>query len=121
VVPTNSNDKPLTAVIMDSVRITSVPTGLDKLLNDDAALTIFPNPVTTESTVWMESAAEKTVQISVYNQQGQRMGEQERKLTIGTNTISIGEIFETDLSPGVYYLMVTDGTFISRKKFVMME
>jgi cyclophilin family peptidyl-prolyl cis-trans isomerase len=121
VVPTNSNDKPLTAVTMDSVRITPIATGLDELLNDDAALTIFPNPVTTESTIWMESPAEKTVQISIYNQQGQRMAEQEKKLTNGTNTISIKEIFETDLSPGVYYLTVTDGTVISRKKFVRMD
>jgi hypothetical protein len=103
------------------VRITPIATGLDELLNDDAALTIFPNPVTTESTIWMESPAEKTVQISIYNQQGQRMAEQEKKLTNGTNTISIKEIFETDLSPGVYYLTVTDGTVISRKKFVRMD
>ncbi|MES1226454.1 MAG: T9SS type A sorting domain-containing protein, partial [Bacteroidota bacterium] len=101
--------------------ITSVPTGLDELLNDDAALTIFPNPVTTASTIWVESATEKTVYMSVYNQQGQRIAEQEKKLTNGTNTISFMEIFETSFSPGVYYLTVTDGTIISRKKFVMIE
>jgi cyclophilin family peptidyl-prolyl cis-trans isomerase len=120
-VKTNSSDKPLTPVIMDSVRITSISTGINELLNNEEALTIFPNPVTSESTVWLASTAEKTVRMAVYNQQGQQIGEREKKLINGTNTISINEILQTGFSPGVYYLMVTDGTFISREKFVIME
>jgi cyclophilin family peptidyl-prolyl cis-trans isomerase len=120
-VKTNSSDKPLTPVIMDSVRITSISTGIAELLNNEETLSIFPNPVTTESIIWMHATEEKTVRMSVYNQQGQQIGEHEKKLINGTNTISIKEILETGFSPGVYYLMVTDGTFISRKKFVIME
>lgn len=120
VVKTNSNDKPLTPVIMDSVRITSPATGLEEL-NEADGLTIFPNPVTNESVIWLESATEEQVQLSLYNLQGQRLAEIPKKLMNGTNTISVKEIFNTDFSPGVYYLMVKHGTFISRKKFAVLE
>jgi peptidylprolyl isomerase len=117
----STTKKPITPVVMDSVRITSLPTGMDELLNDEAALSIFPNPATTESTILMDMAAEKTVRLSIYNQQGQRMAEEDKQLMNGTNTIYLKEILETSFSPGVYYLTVTDGTFISRKKFVVID
>jgi peptidylprolyl isomerase len=120
-VKTNSNNKPLTAVVMDSVRITSLPTAMNELLNDAAALEIYPNPATPESTILIDATTEKTVGISIYNQLGQVMGNQQKKLITGTNTMSLKEIQTADFSPGVYYLTVTDGSFVSRKKFVVID
>ncbi len=121
-VKTNSaNDKPLTNVVMDSVRITTPATGIEEERSLVEEITIFPNPATTESTIWLDATAEKTVHISIYNQLGQVMGDSQKKLISGTNTISLSEIQSAHFSPGVYYLTVTDGTFISRKKFIFID
>jgi cyclophilin family peptidyl-prolyl cis-trans isomerase len=117
-----TTNKPLVDVVMDSVRITPpIITDIAEKGSFMKELIVFPNPVTSESAVWLESTAETTVRMSVYNQQGQQMAEQQKKLINGTNTISITEIFGTGFPPGVYYLMVTDGTFISREKILIME
>jgi peptidylprolyl isomerase len=116
-----TTNKPLVDVVMDSVRITPTITGIREEGNFIKELTVYPNPVTAESMIWLDATAEKTVHLSVYNEQGQRLANIQKKLMDGTNTISLKEIQETDFARGVYYLMVTDGTFISREKFIIMD
>ncbi len=121
-VKTNSSDKPLTPVVMDSVRITSKTTGLDEKANREINdLTIFPNPVTSESTVLISATTGKTLHISIYNQLGQVIGATEKTVIPGLTAIYLNEIQRYDFSPGVYYLLVADGTNSSREKFIVME
>ena len=116
-VPTKS-EKPVTPVIMDSVRITTnIPSGIEQELNMEESLTIFPNPVTMESSVSIHSVQEKIVSIDVYNQQGQLLGTVEKKILSGVNIVPFKEIAGLKLSSGMYYLMVSDGKTISREKF----
>lgn len=121
-VPTNSSDKPKTPVVMDSIRITSIPTGIANEINQvDNSVLIFPNPVTPESVILLNAVTEKTVNVSIYNQLGQTMGAIKKSLVSGTTAISLKEIQTNSFAPGVYYLMVQDGMFISQEKFIVME
>lgn len=121
-VKTNSNDKPLTNVVMDSVRVTTpVSTTIEESEGLIQELTVFPNPVTKESTVFLNAASDKTIHIILYNQQGQLLSTIQKKLVSGANSIFLKEIREQDFSPGIYYLMLTDGKFIARQKFVYTE
>jgi len=120
-VATNSNDKPLTPVIMDSVRITPVPTGIFESAQDIQDLSIYPNPSTTEGVVFLNSTKEHNIQLSMYNQQGQLIGNVQRRVEIGENYISLKEINEANLPPGIYFIAVQDGSAISAKKFIIVE
>lgn len=120
-VATNSNDKPLVAVVMDSVRITPVTTSVDELKKDIRDLAIYPNPYTTESTVFLNASREKNVQLSIYNEQGQLIGALQRNVEEGENYISLKEINKSDLLPGIYFIAVKYETFVSSEKFIVFE
>jgi cyclophilin family peptidyl-prolyl cis-trans isomerase len=120
-VATNSNNKPLTPVVMDSVRITSIATAVEKFVNGVQHVLIFPNPSTSESVIFLDAVKEETVQVSVHNQQGQLLGNMERKITPGENYISLKEIQMVDLPAGIYFLTVQGEASISREKFIIID
>lgn len=120
-VATNSNDKPLVAVVMDSVRITPVPTNVEDLTADVRDLSIYPNPSTTESTIFLNATKEKTVELSMYNQHGQLIGNVQRRVEVGENYIALKEINETQLQAGIYFIAVKDENTVSSEKFIVIE
>ena len=120
-VKTNSSDKPVTPVVMDSVRITPVITAVDEAESTTQELSIFPNPVTTESSIFMHADKAKNVAITVYNQQGQIVSNVQKELSTGDNRILLTEMMEARLSPGIYFITVNDGNLIARQKFVFMD
>lgn len=116
-VPTKS-EKPVTPVVMDSIRVTSnIPSSMEEEPDLQEQPTIFPNPVTAESSISIHASEEKMVSMEVYNQQGQLLGCLGRKLLNGTNVIAFKEIQHLQLSAGMYFLLVSDGKTISRQKF----
>ena len=119
-VTTNSNDKPLVPVVMDSVRITPVPTGIIASLQGIQDVHIYPNPFTTESTLFFNATTENKVQLSVYNQQGQLIGNRQRAVVIGENQIALKEI-RGEFSPGIYFLRLSNDAAVSTHKFIVTE
>ncbi|MEO6901644.1 MAG: peptidylprolyl isomerase [Bacteroidia bacterium] len=116
------SEKPVTPVVMDSVRITSIATSIKNEINQpNNSVSIFPNPVTSESLILLSAATEKIVNVSIYNQLGQTMGAIKKSLVNGTTAISLKEIQTNGFAPGVYYLMVQDGRHISQEKFIVLE
>ncbi|HET6225000.1 MAG TPA: peptidylprolyl isomerase [Bacteroidia bacterium] len=120
-VATNSNDKPLTPVVMDSVRITSISTAIENFFNGVQNILLYPNPATTESIIFLNATKDETMQFSIYNQQGQLITRVQRKIETGENSISFKEIQETDLAPGVYFIMLQGGEAVSTEKFIVLE
>jgi peptidyl-prolyl cis-trans isomerase A (cyclophilin A) len=120
-VATNSNDKPLVAVVMDSVRITPVTTSIEEQAANIQDLNIYPNPFTTESVLFFNSKEEKAVELTVYNQQGQLIGAAQRKVIQGENYIPLKELLEQGYTPGIYFITVKDHAFISRQKFIVLD
>jgi len=120
-VATDGSDKPLVDVIMDSLRVTYTYLGIKEFVNDFAAINVFPNPITEESIVSINSKNEEAAIFSIYNQQGQEVYSHQKNFFIGINTISLGEIQKNYLSQGVYYIVVTGDKSISHKKFVLLK
>lgn len=120
-VATNSNDKPLVAVVMDSVRITPVTTSIEERTADIQDLNIYPNPYTAESVLFLNASKAKTVELSMYNQHGQLIGNTQRRVEAGENYILLKEINENRLNAGIYFVAVKDERVVSSEKFIVME
>src|SRR4051812_17064115 len=120
-VTTNANNKPLVAVAMDSVRITPILTSMEELTADFQDLNIYPNPFTTESVIFLNAKKEKNIELSIYNQHGQLIGNVQRRIEIGENYISLKEILQQEFSEGIFFLMVKDEASLSREKFIVVE
>lgn len=119
-VPTKS-DKPITPVVMDSVRITSLPTSI-KLINSDlVSINIYPNPATTNSTIEINSVVEKKVTASIYNQQGQLVYDATKKIGNGATVIPFNEVKNSNYFKGLYYLVITDGKTVTTKKIIFLN
>lgn len=118
----SSNNKPLVPVVMDSVRITpSIPTDVEETATAIQYLQLFPNPATNASSIFINVKGESAAQLSVFNQQGQLVGSMNKILISGINQVELSEMLQTELTAGMYYLMVTDGHSISREKFIVAE
>jgi len=121
-VATNSSDRPLTDVVMDSLRVTNP---YFSQINDFSISTfnidIFPNPVTEESVIILNSNTEKSVNVSIYNQLGKEIYSNFITLSNGKNYISLSEFYNTNLYSGLYHLVVTDGKSVTQKKFVVLR
>lgn len=121
-VATNANDRPLVNVYMDSLRVTLWgPAAINEHADPSLNLSVFPNPVTEDSHISLTIKSQKTVQISIYNQNGIEVYTANKELLNGFNTISFKEILRNDLAAGMYFLVVRDGEKASRKKFVIVR
>jgi cyclophilin family peptidyl-prolyl cis-trans isomerase len=119
---TSGSNRPVTDVVMDSVRVTKAGpfiTGLPKI--DYVNVQIFPNPVSSETSVTIISSAGKLVNVSVYDQMGRQLYDAPRHLSAGMNTITAEEIRQMELKPGLYYLLISDEYSVTQQKFVKLR
>ncbi len=120
VVPVDGNNKPLTPVVMDSVRIT-LALGVNEIDKEALAVEIFPNPITEKSVVSINSNSAHLANLSIYDQLGEKVYNENKSLSSGINNISFEEIQAKNLPQGVYYLVVTDGRSASQQKFTLVR
>lgn len=121
VVPTNSSDRPLTDVVMDSVRITQYPTSTSNYNQASFALEIFPNPIVNESILAIQSPSSEEVTVTVINTVGLPICKKTFHLNKGVNEISFNELSLDRVSSGLYYIGVTNGKTMSEMKTVRVQ
>lgn len=118
-VPVNAAYRPLTPVVMDSVRVTywnplsvnSLPAGIGKPF-------IYPNPCTQDSRINIFSKEEAPVNIKVYDELGRQWSSGEIILTSGNNSIALNPLIGADLPKGLYFLVLEQGRQREVVKFV---
>ena len=120
-VPVNGNSKPLTDVVMDSVRVTLNPTAVFDMGSIAENLEVFPNPISDESVISITSRSSQAGQISVYDQFGKMVYACDRNLSEGMNYIPMSEIGMNVLAKGAYYVTVREGNSISQRKFINVQ
>ncbi len=121
-VATNASDKPLTDVVMDSIRITAFPTGINETQDTKHLLfEIFPNPATTQSTLSIQSDAGQNVGISVTDIFGTVHHQQQKQLHTGVNRISFQEMNTGNLASGIYFIVVKDKASVYNHKVLLMK
>lgn len=117
-VPVNVSDRPLTPVVMDSVRITNPMTSMDYFSGAQPLIEIYPNPVTENSRFTIRTKSAGKGSIAIYDQMGNAIFQKEIQLNGDILDVDPLEIRSLNLSSGIYYFMITDGKSFSLKKFV---
>ena len=120
-VPVNGNNKPITPVIMDSLRVTFTPTGIYDMGGNAENIEVFPNPISDESVVAITSHSNQTAQVVVYSQLGDIIYSGAQDLMEGMNYISLKSVNLNGIAEGMYYLTVQEGNSISQKKFIRVQ
>lgn len=103
-VPTNTNDKPITDVLIDSIRMTYlVPTAIENIYLGADAFQLFPNPIRSGNTIKFSIPTEGLYMIKLYNLNGQIVYKESAQLKKGTNELAIHSL--GDLPKGNYFLV----------------
>ena len=120
-VPTNSSDRPLTDVVMDSLRITKYATAVNNYNQSTFEMEIFPNPIVEGSLLAINSPSSEEVTFTVLNTVGLPVCKKALHLNKGVNEISFNELALDRVAPGLYYVYVTDGKSMSGMKSVRVQ
>jgi peptidylprolyl isomerase len=114
-VPVNGSDRPLTNVVMDSLRITTGKIGLNELLANQQ-IHIYPNPVSDQSHIYLQNLNPSEGLLKIYSQTGALVYEKTLSLSSGNNSISLQEFSLLTLKSGLYQLSIeADGQVFSGK------
>lgn len=108
-VPTGANDKPVTDVVMDSIRVTKFPAQIKKVVQDKIA-EVYPNP---NSGIFSINVPPGKTELVVTNINGQ--------VVYVTGTEQAGK-FSIDMSTqpkGIYMLTMVNGTTTLHRKVVV--
>lgn len=118
---TNLNNRPDTAVVMDSIRVTNfIPgTGIKENERSQLQVQIFPNPITPNSVIMIESNVSGAAVLSVYDRTGKRIFNQDVDVNAGRNFMSASDFPLMNLDNGVYFLLLNDGKNSYRQKLVV--
>jgi peptidylprolyl isomerase len=126
-VPVNSSNRPLTDVVMDSIRVSmrdgdtidlggnnndtidTVVTGIQNQALQQLKINVFPNPIGMESVITMNSELNETVRLTIIDPLGHIIISKEVELRNGMNRYSYDQLGATNLSSGLYILNVRGG------------
>ncbi len=121
-VATNASDKPLSDVRMDSVRITgSSPAAVNDQSTQLANFNIYPNPVNEKSIITITLNETINAQLTLINQEGKLISQQEVQLVKGENNISLQVVQINSLPNGNYYLGINEGKSFVHKKITIIH
>jgi peptidylprolyl isomerase len=141
-VATNSSNRPLVDVVMDSVRVISWDTvwpdtnstdttgdttggidtnalGFASPISQTLKTSLFPNPVGLSSVLVIESKKEQTVRRTIYDQSGRVVHSDKIPLRRGMNRFTDVDDFISRLESGIYFLELKGPSESSRKKFIV--
>lgn len=124
-VPVNGANRPITDVVMDSLRVIwpdttppPAPEGVADLVNNSLKTKVFPNPVGMESIITIDSKVSDLATISIIDINGRVVSHSTMTLRVGMNRIVSPNIAYNELPAGVYSVFVSAGEYSSRTKFV---
>ncbi len=127
-VAVNAQNRPITPVVMDSLRIVSTdtvdtlpppePEGIASHDQDAFKTKVFPNPVGETAVISIESAQSCDAVISVIDINGRVVHQFKQSLRKGMNRIDSEAISNDFLSAGIYTLSIKSSDHSSRIKFV---
>jgi len=121
-VAVNGSKRPLSNVVMDSLRVTKqgpLMTGLAE--NDFTRVQIYPNPVSSETAISIISNTEKLINVSIFDQTGRTVYNSDQRLSKGMNTIPAEELQKLNMKAGLYFLHISDGVSVAQQKFVQLR
>ena len=104
-VATDANNRPLTNVVMDSIRVGNFFTvGVEKPSVVRNTMSVIPNPISPQSFLNVNLSKTTEATIAVFDNMGKLIASQNVHVQKGSNRILLSDIITTDLSSGMYYL-----------------
>jgi peptidylprolyl isomerase len=102
-VAVNSNDRPLTNLFIDSIRMTYlIPTGIETIYLKSDQFKVFPNPILSNQNLKLNISKSENYEICIYNIHGQKVFNKNLNLSKGINNLSIPTF--NQLKAGNYFL-----------------
>ena len=117
-VPVDGNDRPITEVIMNEVRITQF--GINDINNNESS-SIYPNPVTNQSILEINSNTAEMTQFTILNMNGALISRKMTSINHGINKISLSDLEIESLPIGVYFMTINNNSVNSYKRFVIAK
>jgi len=119
-VPVDGNDRPITPVVMNMVRVTQ-PLATTDFKANEAAYTIYPNPVTKQSVVEINSKTTAMTEFSIRNVNGAVLATKKIQVNQGVNKIDLTDFQIDKLAVGMYFMAITNDAFVTQKRFLVSE
>lgn len=119
-VPVDGNDRPITPVVMNMVRVTQ-PLATTDFNANEAAYTIYPNPVTKQSVVEINSKTTAMTEFSIRNVNGAVLASKKIQVSQGVNKIDLTDFQIDKLAVGMYFMAITNDAFVTQKRFLVSE
>lgn len=119
-VPVDGNDRPITPVVMNMVRVTQ-PLATTDFNANEASYTIYPNPVTKQSVVEINSKTTAMTEFSIRNVNGAVLATKKIQVNQGVNKIDLTDFQIDKLAVGMYFMVITNDAFVTQKRFLISE
>ncbi len=119
-VPVNGNDRPITPVVMNMVRVTQ-PLAINEFDTNTSSFTIYPNPVTTESIIDINSKTTAMTLFSIVSVNGAVLASQNIQLNEGVNKIKLSDFQINKLPVGMYFMTINNNDVVTQKRFLISE
>jgi peptidylprolyl isomerase len=118
-VAVNASYRPLTDVVMDSLRITYWnPASTHSLSDPLTQVSIYPNPITSTSRITVISKTSGQATFNVYDQAGRQISSKVHSLPSGYYSVALHQICDQAIRKGLYFLEMTKGEETRRLKFI---
>jgi len=119
-VPVDGNDRPITPVVMNMIRVTQ-PLSVGDFDTSESSYTIYPNPITKQSIIEINSETADMTQFSIMNMNGAILSTQTIQVNQGVNKISLSD-FQTDKLPvGMYFMTINNNDIVTQRRFLISE
>jgi peptidylprolyl isomerase len=118
-VPTNSSDRPITPVVMDSLRVTPSFLSVEEIEKNKTVTKIYPNPISNESILDLYLDQAQEVSIELINMNGKVIYKTQENLGSGKTKIPLYELGVVDLSSGTYFLSINGISVSKKEKFII--
>jgi len=119
-VPVNSNNRPLTPVVINMLRVTQ-PLATNDFDNNDSTSGIYPNPVTAESVVELTSKSTEMTVFSIMDLNGSAINSYTIPVRKGSNKISLTDLGIHKLPVGMYFISISNRNGIIHKRFLVSK
>ena len=119
-VPVGANDRPITPVVMNMVRVTQ-PLATTNFDANKSLFTIYPNPVTNQSVIEINSKTSNMTLFSILNVNGALLATQNIQVNEGINSINLGDFQIDKLPVGMYFMSITNNETVVQKRFLVAD
>lgn len=118
-VPTDTNNKPINDIRIDSIRMTYLtPVTINDIAPQNDFISISPNPISLNSTFNLNFGASQELKLIIINIEGKVLYNQAHLLHKGGNTFSLQDL--NIAAPGLYLIELKNKDFSTTKKLQVL-